>query len=71
MSKLGRKLKQAFMPAIFGLFGSRGKKKATTKPTELALPDEEELKRAARRRQSMLAQRSGRASTILDDDTLG
>ena len=51
----------------------RGKKKKPPRPreTELAIPDEEELKRAARRRQSMLAQRSGRASTILDDETLG
>ena len=51
----------------------RGKKKRPPRPreTELAIPDEDELKRAARRRQSMLAQRSGRASTILDDETLG
>ena len=69
MSKLGRKVKQAFNFATGDIFKSKKKKKPVER--ELALPDEEELKRAARRRQSMLAQRSGRASTILDEDTLG
>ena len=70
MSNLGRKVKQAFNFATGDIFRSK-KKKPAKKPTELVLPDEEELKRAARKRQAMLAQRSGRASTILDDDTLG
>ena len=56
-----------FVNTIFG--GSTRKKK---KPlTDLVMPDEVELQRQARRKQALLAQRGGRRSTILDDETLG
>lgn len=62
---------------IGGMFGGghSNKKKWTLldnqKRPDLVMPDDLELQRAARRRQALLAQRSGRRSTILDEDMLG
>lgn len=42
------------------------------KRPEVVMPDEDELKRAARKRGALRARRSGRAATILDnEDALG
>jgi hypothetical protein len=49
----------------------RKKKKPAAAKPDVVMPDEEQLKLAARRRQSALAGRSGRVSTILDQETLG
>lgn len=38
---------------------------------DIAVPDEDELKRTARKRFARLSQRGGRRSTILDQETLG
>lgn len=67
MSGLKKKAKQAFNFLTFDVFRSKSKAPSQDKP-ELAMPDEEAIKREARKRQAKLAARGGRASTILDDD---
>jgi hypothetical protein len=58
------------MSKLWKKFGLIGKVKKKPK-SELVMPDEEALQRAARRRGALRAQSSGRMSTILDDETLG
>ncbi len=53
---------------LVGMGPSRTKPKKIVPP---AMPDSEELRRVARKKQAMKAQAGGRASTILDEDTLG
>lgn len=53
------------------MFGMGSAKKRKNKVVPPAMPDTEELRKIARKKQATLAQRGGRVSTILDEDTLG
>jgi hypothetical protein len=77
MSKLFKSFKKGSKKILNVLTGGASKKlldkpQAAPEPEPMAMPDEEDIRRARRRSLASQANRGGRASTILSDgDQLG
>jgi hypothetical protein len=73
MSKLFKSFKKGSKKILSVLTGGASKKltdrpKAVPEPEPVAMPDEDEIRRARRKSLASQANRGGRASTVLTDD---